>query len=298
MRVDGTVQITPCEEVVREWEATLLSPMDLFVADEHLVTQLGTQASVLIIPRAEFDVHPSYRDVRVANAYTFWTIDRAAPFVLHASPGWVETLPRDVRHDLLVYQVMIGRGLVFPATSDMSDEQLSSSIVAWGDTSHLVLHQAVWQAMTDATRRRLTLTYANGWDAWTVHPVPSTCPDHVRRLANTFPVNSGSNCLAATLFAVTKEEWIASQWVHPGTFLQTLVQVGYVQIETEMMEAGDVLTFVDEAGRVQHASYYLGDQLFFNKNGQTMFNPWKLIHESELFESWGSYTCHSYRRRQ
>ncbi|UTT42262.1 hypothetical protein [Exiguobacterium aurantiacum] len=295
MTASKTISLSPTEEVVQVWVASMVPSMDLFMADERLVTQLGTQASVLIIPRAEFDAHPSYRDVRVANAYTYWTIDREVPYVLHAPPRWMETLTPEMRRDVLTYQVQVGRGLVFPVSDDMFIDQ-SSSVVMWDDTPHLVLHRSVWQTMTDATRRRLTMTYAGAWEEWTTSPIPPTCPDHVKRLANTFPVNSGSNCLAATLFAVTGEDWIASQWVHPGTFLQTLGQADYAQVETEIRESGDVLTFVDEAGRIQHATYCIGNGLFFNKNGQTLFNPWKLIQERDLFEAWGSYTCHSYRR--
>ena len=59
--------------------ASMVPPMDLFVADDSLVSRLGADANVLIIPRAEFDVHPFYRDIRMANAYTYWTIDHEAP---------------------------------------------------------------------------------------------------------------------------------------------------------------------------------------------------------------------------
>ncbi|WP_215190366.1 hypothetical protein [Exiguobacterium sp. s6] len=295
MTVNTKISLIPAEEVVQEWMSSMVPPMDLFMADEHLVTQLGAQVSVLIIPKAEFDIHPSYRDVRVANAYTYWTIDREVSYVLHAPPGWIETLPPEVRRELLAYQVTVGRGLVFPAT-DMEIDSLATSIVTVDDVPYLILHQSAFQVMPDEMRRQLTFEYAKAWDEWTASSIPDTCPDHVRRLANTFPVTSGSNCLAATLFAVTGAEWIASQWVHPGTFLQTLGQAGYMRTESELTERGDVLTFVDEAGRVQHATYCIGAGLFFNKNGQTLFNPWKLIQQHELFEAWGDYTCQTYRR--
>ncbi|WP_214762380.1 hypothetical protein [Exiguobacterium sp. s146] len=295
MNVHMPIPLMPTEEVVQVWMASMVPPMDLFMADAGLVARLGTDANVLIVPRSEFDVHPSYRDIRMANAYTYWTIDREAAFVLHASPGWVATLLPDVRRELLAYQVTIGRGLVFPAT-DLEMDSLSTSIVTVDDGSYFILHQSAFQAMSDEMRRRLTFEYAKAWDEWTACLVPDTCPTHVQRLANTFPVTSGGNCLAATLFAVTGADWMATQWVHSGTFLQTLGQAGYVRIESETTERGDVLTFVDEAGRVQHATYCIGAGLFFNKNGQTLFNPWKLIQEHELFEAWGDYTCHIYRR--
>lgn len=295
MTVNMTIPLMPTEEVVRAWMRSMVPPMDLFMADESLVALLGTYANVLIVPRAEFDVHPSYRDIRLANAYTYWTIDREAAFVLHAPPGWIATLPPAVRSELLTYQVTVGRGLVFPA-ADMEIDSLATSIVTVNGVPYLILHQSAFQVMPDEMRRQLTFEYAKAWDEWTASSIPGTCPDHVRRFANTFPVTSGSNCLAATLFAVTGAEWMATQWVHPGTFLQTLGQAGYMRTDSGLTERGDVLTFVDEAGRVQHATYCIGAGIFFNKNGQTLFNPWKLIQQHELFEAWGNYTCHTYRR--
>jgi len=249
MTVNMTIPLMPTEEVVRAWMKLMVPPMDLFMADESLVALLGTDANVLIVPRAEFDVHPSYRDIRLANAYTYWTIDREAAFVLHALPGWIATLPPAVRSELLTYQVTVGRGLVFPA-ADMEIDSLATSIVTVNGVPYLILNQSAFQVMPDEMRRQLTFEYAKAWDEWTASSIPDTCPDHVRRFANTFPVTSGSNCLAATLFAVTGAEWMATQWVHPGTFLQTLGQAGYMRTDSGLTERGDVLTFVDEAGRV------------------------------------------------
>ena len=152
---------------------------------------------------------------------------------MHAPPAWIAILPPEVRHELLAYQVTVGRGLVFPAT-DMDITSLSTSIVTVEDELYLILHQSAFQGMPDERRRQLTFEYAKAWDEWTASCIPSTCPDHVRRLANTFPFTSGSNCLAATLFAVTGAEWMATQWVHSGTFLQTLGQVGYMRTESEL----------------------------------------------------------------
>ncbi|RHB48332.1 hypothetical protein [Exiguobacterium sp. AM39-5BH] len=70
MTVHTTIHLMPTEEVVQAWMASLMPPMDLFMADTRLATRLGTDANVLIIPREKFDAHPSYRDVRMTNAYT------------------------------------------------------------------------------------------------------------------------------------------------------------------------------------------------------------------------------------
>lgn len=63
-----TIALIPTEEVVQAWMASMLPPMELFMADASLVTRLGADVNVLIIPRAEFDVHPSPTDVRVRQS--------------------------------------------------------------------------------------------------------------------------------------------------------------------------------------------------------------------------------------
>ncbi len=50
--------------------------------------------------------------------------------------------------------------------------------------------------------------YARLMDSWTCCVIPNWIPEHIRNYANHFSAFSGSNCLAAVLFAITKQEWM------------------------------------------------------------------------------------------
>ena len=61
-------------------------------------------------------------------------------------------------------------------------------------------------------------------------------------------------------------------------------------------QATDVVAWVNEEEVIQHAAYCIDGQLFFNKNGQTFFNPWKIVHYDELKKEWEKYTPRVYRK--
>ncbi len=121
-------------------------------------------------------------------------------------------------------------------------------------------------------------------------------PIYIRKYANKFPIESGSNCLSATLYAITGQDWIIHEWVHPNTFLNGLKRADFFQI-SDVIEKGDIITWVNESGVIQHAAYHIENNLFFNKNGQTFFNPWKITDLNKLNEEWGQYKLNVYRKR-
>ncbi|TCI72344.1 hypothetical protein EVJ22_06720 [Exiguobacterium sp. SH0S7] len=289
------IKLAPSEAVINEWIKSFMPAHDLYFIDERLLSRLDHSPGILLIPREEFSQHPTYRDISVANSYTYWTVDPVATHVVHAPSGWLTSLPDALRSDVLTFQATVGRGLVFRLTDDESRREWMPYIINVDGVRHLVLQQDVWTLMTNFERRQLVLNYAKEWDVWDAHDLPLEAPSHLTRYANMFSTEAGSNCLAATLFAVTGEDWLITQWVHPKTFLQTLAHASYTQVDAAA-EAGDVLTFWDDAGRLQHATYRIDDELFFNKNGQTMFNPWKVIDETELRAAWGAFTVKIYRR--
>lgn len=45
---------------------------------------------------------------------------------------------------------------------------------------------------------------------------------------------------------------------------------------------GDVICFVDDAGRVHHSCIYIADEVVFTKNGQSFLAPWVLMRLSEV----------------
>lgn len=41
---------------------------------------------------------------------------------------------------------------------------------------------------------------------------------------------------------------------------------------------------------------HLGEQLYFNKDEQTMFNPWKILSKEQLYKEWEHLTIVKYRQ--
>jgi len=142
--------------------------------------------------------------------------------------------------------------------------------------------------------------YAQNWEDWKAIAAPETLPASLRKYANTFPSESGPNCMAATLYAISTkskgQDWIIQEWIHPLTFIQSLSHANFSATTTEKFQSGDVVVWVDDAGNIQHASYHIGDHLFFNKSGQTFFNPWKIIHWDELKAEWNTCQIRIYRK--
>ena len=93
--------------------------------------------------------------------------------------------------------------------------------------------------------------------------------------------------MSATLFAISQQEWMIHEWVHPKTFIEKLRRTHHLIKSEELIEGGVAVWETDE-GQVQHASFHVGDELFFKKNGQTFFNPWKITDFDELQAEWGN----------
>ncbi|MBW3111634.1 hypothetical protein KYJ26_07330 [Bacillus sp. MCCB 382] len=207
-------------------------------------------------------------------------------------------LPAEKKIELLHIQVEVGRGLIHPISDFSGDiSSLRDNVVKVNGEGYVVLHKAMWEELSYRCKEDLIIEIAQEWEEWNCYDVPAQTPQHLRRYANTFPSRAGSNCLSATLFAITQQEWIAHEWVHPQTFLQRLALEDYHVIPSQGLRAGDVVTWENADGIIQHASYCIDGQFFFNKRGQTFFNAWSIVHLDDLKEDWGHLSMKSYRKK-
>lgn len=269
------------------WIQTFVPELDLFfLEDSDLAIYKTDLAAVLVVPREEFMAHPLYRRLELANSYQYWNIAEQLSHVIVAQPEWIERMPPEKKSRLLKSQAESGRGLLFPAA--LLPGVPADSIVELDGADVVVLQSSYWQRLALPVKERFLAAYALEWDTADCHPFPKSAPLHLQGFANRYSAAHGSNCLSATLFAISGQAWIAHEWVHPETFLQGLRQYGYKPYEKEA-ENGDVVIWANAEGTVQHASYCLGDGLYFNKNGQTFFNPWKVIDRVELDREWAHF---------
>ncbi|MCA0987419.1 hypothetical protein [Guptibacillus algicola] len=293
------VEIVPTKEQIKSWMKEFVPKKDFFfVKEKDLPTFNHHLNEVLLIPSDEFFRHPSYRQVELSNSYTYWNISKDVDYVIAAHSSWIENLNKEKKRVILNNQIKVNRGLIMPL-SYFIDETLVPEEYIFEETEGelVVIQHDMWNALPEGIRESALLEYARQWEDWSCYETPDATDNHISRYANHFSTLSGSNCLSTTLFAVTKQEWIIKEWMHPATFSNGLKIANYT-LTSGKIQCGDVITWVNENNSIQHAAYYIGNDLVFNKNGQTFFNPWKIVHIDQLNEQWNQYTKKIYRKHK
>lgn len=294
-----TVNLEPTKEQVRNWIESFVPKIDLFfVQEKDLFMLAGHLSKVLVIPRKEFFDHKSYNQIQLVNSYTYWNISDEVEFVIVAQPDWISKLPEQKKRELLFVQYKVNRGLIF-SLSLFSIVSLLPEEYIFEDNGEkfVVIQRNMWNQLPFKEKENAIQAYSQLWDTWIGCDVPRQTLKHLKKYANKFSTEPGSNCLSATLFAITGQEWIIGEWVHPDTFLISLERANYSRTNSQVQK-GDVITWVNDDGVVQHASYHIDNNYFFNKNGQTFFNPWKITHWNQLNTEWNQYKTNVYRKKQ
>jgi hypothetical protein len=87
-------------------------------------------------------------------------------------------------------------------------------------------------------------------------------------------------------------------WVHGDSFIRGLKMNRYklTPVSLDTLLPKDVLVWKNENNLVQHASYYLGSGYFFNKDGQSFFNPWQLVSIHTLYNTWSKERIEVFRQ--
>ena len=287
---------------MKDWIKAFVPENDLFfLPEKELACFKDYLSNVLVIPQEEFFEHSSYKQIQLVNSYEYFNLSKEViKYILVAPSEWVNDLPANKKSDLFHIQKEVGRGLIY-SISDLSIDTsvfsvLKENIIEVNGEDFLVIQKAMWEALTHNIKENLIKEIAQQWETWTCYDYPDNAPLYLKKFANTFPLIAGSNCLSATLFAITQQEWMIFEWIHPKTFVQGLKNANYNLITRQDIRAGDVVIWENPEGLIQHASFCIGDNLFFNKNGQTFFNAWKIIDFTDLSEHWDSYKMKIFRK--
>ncbi len=295
------VHIQPSQHQLDQWIQKYVPEKDLFfLREEDLITIGDYLQGALVIPKDEFFKHSSYTNIERMNSYEYWNISKDIHSVIVMSSDWVTNLPSHMKEHLFRLQIRVKRGLIFPLSFFSNQETIpvDHKVLENGEWQ-VVLQHDMWKRLPDQSKEQAIKAYALEWDDWTCSDIPINLPAHIKKYANTFSVNSGANCFAAVFYAINpdpkQQEWTIHEWMHQQTFIQGLKTSHYEKVDSELQD-GDVLTWVNEEGVIQHAAYHIGNQLFFNKNGQSFFNPWKIIQWDQLKEEWERYTVQIYRK--
>ncbi|TFE02391.1 hypothetical protein [Jeotgalibacillus salarius] len=289
--------IKPTEKQLNQWCEIYIPDQDFFFVKESALEIIEHYITgEKLYTRKSFFSEPNYTNQNLNNSYMYWALSEEMTHVLVASHDWITGLPEEVRVYLLELQTTLRKGLIFPK------EILPTSITIPDEYVHhvqgsdyVVIQGALWQSFSIEDKRSIMSAYAQLWDQWHSLPLPDTAPVNLKKYANTFSSSHGANCLAATTYGITSDENLVHCWMTEDEFSAVLKRAAYESSDS-IQEPGDVLVFEDKQGVIQHAAFHIGDSLYFNKNGQMFFNPWKVVHWEDLLSEWGHLNQISYRK--
>lgn len=292
-----SMQIKPTTAVINAWIADYIPEKDLFFLTEEQYKKLTNTFAVIAMPIDEFFNHNTYSQIHYMNSYEYWNI-KHAQYVVIAESSWIEQLSNAERKFILAAQLQCGRGMTVPLSFIHNSQDVPVDYIHDGN---VILQSAMWKKLSPLTKGQLLekMVY-EWWDKGECKEIPEDSPIFLRKFANTFSTIQGANCLAAVLYAVTegKFAWIIEEWIHQNTFLEKLKQFNYQNTQIRTLLKGDVVVWQDTNGVIQHAAYCIGEDLFFNKHGQTVFNPWKILSKVQLDKEWNQLNMLTYRKVQ
>lgn len=288
---------------------------------ESLMDGLGSNA--LIMTRKEFSDHNSFNQIDMVNSYQYWNIRKEAVWVCATHPEVMDILDDHQRKTIFKIQKEVNRGLLFEwsfvysivhklsseTVKEIILQQLSSYLFEYESTQYISLQSSLWHRLDDEFKIHFLLQLAEAAndqveiEQGQIQAFTEQYP-HLSPFFNLFPSSNGANCLAAVLAGISgktaETNWLISLWVHDDGFLMGLKkhQYEWTPVSAQTLEPEDVLVWKNEKGFINHASYYLGNGYFFNKNGQSFFNPWQLVSIEALCGIWGKERIEVYRRAE
>lgn len=247
--------------------------------------------AICILPREELRSDPVAGAIEMVNAFQLWAISEDAKQIILDDGSWLDSLSLDDRDGVCRKQIALNRGRCVPA--DRFPEFESQMEEATFD-DRVVLNFQRWTNTSDANRRAVVLAELPDWDEPDAYIVPEAAPAHVLEIANRFHQQDGINCLSTVSYALTEDDSLFCTWMDQPVFRKVLKNTGYAPTAESLIISGDVVAFHDEQDIV-HAAYALTPDRFLNKNGQSSFNPVKVIDLETLRAEWVDYSKVIYR---
>lgn len=290
------MKIKPTPDVLASWIESYVPELDFYFLSNEQYKRKIDYSDVLVMPINEFYTHSTYGQIDYTNSYEYWNI-KHANYVIVSQPNWInQQLNEEDRRFILRAQIQCERGLVVPISFVEQIKEIPASYI---HNDQIVLQRAMWDKLSWKTKEQLlTATVFEWWDNGECETIPSFLPRYLSPFANKFGAKQGANCLAAVLFAITngKQSWFIEEWVHQNTFIEKLTQYHYQLVDSDELLPRDVLVWQDDNDVIQHAAFHIEQNLFFNKHGQTYFNPWKLLTKDQLDKEWGALKQVIYRQ--
>ena len=195
-----------------------------------------------------------------------------------------QSLPRDIRSDLVRSQITLGRGQV-PSV------RAWSSLRPAGIAEHADGHRFIWWPSLLHGREKEILVYhvengrevsrhgevtAKGWN-----DITGILPQ-AKQLAGTFPLGSGPNCFGTVMGAAGVID-ATNTWMQCEPFEEWLSDVTLPGGRDD--EPGTILVWRSSSGQIQHAAVTLGDGWVLHKPSQGWMSPVMVLQVPDLLRS-------------
>lgn len=174
---------------------------------------------------------------------------------------------------ILQQQIDLKRGSI------VMDTKLSKE--KYAIANQYVITNVTWNSLTEQQKKDVIDWMIKDFDGDMTHNIQ--LPVEFQNVVNCFLPKSGCNCLSFVLYCITKDKEYLNCWVSDETFLNKIKD--YQAMSHLDYQAGDLILFFQN-NRLVHASYCFNSTYFFNKNGQSAFNPITVKTFDELREEW------------
>lgn len=297
-------------ELYAAWSRLLVTDPEPLILTEEARALLPP--GTLVLTEREFYENYAIAPLALRDSYNLYQVTTGLAGVALLSAVELHSLAPDIRTAILRIQWAVKRGQIyddqfvhgvladFPAQLDRFLPQLFTT----PDGPKLALTRELWQGLPAEAQRRWLTAYIAADEADCRHNLLSEAEwseiteqhgPSIRALAGTFADQSGPNCFACALAAVTPSPdhalMIAGLWLHQAPFLRGLAERGLTP--RPLPDAPDpaavppgVLVWSNAAGLPQHACYALGGGLALNKQAQRWSAPRQLVRLRHLLDSW------------
>jgi hypothetical protein len=298
------------KEVLQSWYQKFVPNIDYF----YFVERPGY---VSVMDRASVEL-----SLDIKTSFLPWNVTSNAHYVSVVSNDEFLMWEEEIQKAVLREQIRLNRGYIFELEELLNVLGESISVDEWNlleayaidheGKKMVTLQGFLWKDLSDHAKTSILLYIAKMFvdmDSISfttdLDAVKSEYP-RIATLLNTFGKMNGPNCLGAVLSALQENEdklsSVLSKWVLPSEFYEELKKMNYEKVSTTNIQPNDILVWEKDQNTL-HSCFMLSRGLVFNKQGQTMFNPYQCIPLENVLSNWNWVESsgghlHIYRKSQ
>ncbi|WP_088070086.1 hypothetical protein [Gottfriedia luciferensis] len=283
---------TITEEVIIAWDQKFVPEVDYFYFEDL----------PYFVPVNERETVEFSLDIK--TSYLPWNISAKARYIGIVTKDEFFKWKKEVQKEVLKGQIRLNRGYIFELDhllneiGDVSIEvknALDTFSINIDGKKMITFQNFSWKALPFQVRTSILLYVANMFVDMHSFSVTTDLNDlkinypTFASLLNTFGNMNGPNCLGVVLAALQTDEGkintLLSKWVLPTEFYKELENKDYVKINTSTIQSNDVLIWEKDQNTL-HSCFVLSNKLVFNKQGQTVFNPYQCVPLDDILSNW------------